>query len=215
MKAKLVVFDLDGTLAVNPEFYRNVYSGTLEDLIVEQRGKDGLKVLKYCRENYEGKGELALFALNIPFGDWTQLLVNAPMNLLTLQARLGEFIRCLKAIKVVYTGSPLKMAMRILQRLGFQPTVDFNLIIGWQEPELFPLKWTCSPIVFQGILEKFSVSPDEAWAVGDVWDTDLMPAQAIGMKTAMVRKPRQGNPDIWLPTAEGFVGIISGEANHG
>jgi len=212
---KLVVFDLDGTISVNSEFYRKVYSGTLESLIMERRGKEGLAMLKYCRENYDGKGELALFALNIPFRDWAQLLVNAPMELLMPQPRLCELIHALVTVKVVYTGSPIDMAARVLQRLGFSPTEDFDLILGWQEPELFPCKWTCSPLVFDGILKRFSVSPAEAWAVGDVWDTDLLPAQTVGMRTAMVRKQQGGHPDIWVPSVEEFLERLEREGRHG
>lgn len=207
MATNLVVFDLDGTISVNPEFYRTVYSGTLESLIMERRGAAGLAVLQDCRKNYDGKGELALFALDIPFQDWAERLTNASMELLMPQPRICELVRTLTAIKVIYTGSPVQMATRILQRLGFCPAEDFNLILGWREPELFPVKWACSPLVFEGILKKFSISPAEAWAVGDMWDTDLLPAQTIGMKTAMIQRPG-GNPDVRIPSIEGFVDFL-------
>lgn len=211
---KLIVFDLDGTISVNSEFYRRVYSGTLENLIAERRGAEGLAVLQHCRKHYDGKGELALFALNIPFRDWAKLLTNAPMELLKPQLGLCDLVRTLTAVKVIYTGSPVEMATRILQQIGFHPAEDFDLILGWQEPELFPLKWTCSPLVYEGVLRRFSVSPGEAWAVGDVWDTDLLPAQAIGMKTAMVRKPG-GNPEARFLSVEQFLESVGREGIHG
>lgn len=202
---KLIVFDLDGTLSVNPEFYRRVYSKTLEQVIAQKRGDKGLTMLQYCRETYNGKGELALSALNIPFREWAILLSNAALDLINLQSLLREQLCSLSAIKVVYTGSPKKMACGILKQLGFSPAKDFDLIIGWQEPEYFPLKWSCSSFIFQGILNRFSVNPSEALAVGDQWDTDLMPAQAIGMKTAMIKntgKTANETPDISYPSVE-------------
>lgn len=212
--ATLIVFDLDGTISVNSEFYRRVYSGTLEILIAERRGAAGLAVLQDCRKNYDDKGELALFALNIPFQDWAERLTNATMELLTPQPRICKLIRTLTATKVIYTGSPVQMAMRILQRLGFCPAEDFDLVLGWREPELFPVKWACSPLVFEGILKKFSVSSVEAWAVGDVWDTDLLPAQSIGMRTAMIRR-QGGRPDIRVPSIEAFLERLEKEQDDG
>lgn len=211
--AKLIVFDLDGTISVNPEFYRKVYSGTLERLVAEKHGKEGSAMLKYCREKYNGKGELALFALDIPFRNWAELLVNAPLELLAPQSDLCELFRNVRTIKVVYTGSPIEMAIKILERIGFNPAKDFNLILGWQEPEAFPVKWTCSPIVFEKILNRFSVRPNMAWAVGDVWDTDLMPAKELGAKTAMVTK-QDGNPDVWFPSVNEFLKEVIGKENN-
>lgn len=204
---KLVVFDLDGTIAVNSEFYRTIYSGTLNKLVADRRGEDGLTMLRHCRNKYDGLGELALLALNIPFWEWAQLLVNAPLESLVPQPQLCGQIRDLQMIKVIYTGSPVGMAMKILERIGLSPAQDFDLIIGWKEPELFPTKWTCSPLVFEKILQKFSVSPDEAWAVGDTWITDLLPAQALGMRTALVRK-NGGVPDARFSSVEMFIASI-------
>ncbi len=201
---KLIVFDLDGTLCVNPDFYRSVYSRTLEQVVSQQRGDKGSAMLQYCRETYGGKGELALSALNIPFREWAKLLCNATLDIVKPRALLNEQLRCLAAIKVVYTGSPMNMAFGILQKLGFLPAKDFDLIIGWQEPEHFPLKWTCSSFVFQAIINKFSVDASEVLAVGDTWDTDLMPAQAIGIKTAMIGNGG-GTPDMRYSSVELFL----------
>ena len=201
---KLVVFDLDGTIIVNSEFYRTVYSGTLNQIVAEKRGEKGIEVLQHCRKNYDGKGQLALFALNIPFREWAQLLINAPVESIEPQPHLCRQIRSLPVIKIVYTGSPVEMVFKTLQRVGFNPDRDFDLIIGWREPEFFPVKWACSPIVFERVLQKFSVLPEEAWAVGNVWNTDLLPAQAVGMKTALIRKSG-GAPDTHFSSIETFI----------
>jgi len=201
---RLAVFDLDGTISVNSEFYRKVYSGTLEKLIAERRGAEGLAMLKHCRENYDGRGELALFALNIAFKDWAELLINAPMDILTPKPKLCELVRSCSVIKVIYTGSPINMAVRILERLGFRPFEDFELIIGWQKPEQLPLKWTCSPLIFKKVLDRFSILPNEAWSVGDIWDTDLLPAQTVGMKTAIINKHAK-DADLHFPLVEEFL----------
>ena len=211
--AKLIVFDLDGTIVVEPEFYRKVYSGTLTDLIRDERGERGLEILHFYRENYDGKGELALFALNIPFRSWAERLIDAPLDLISPQPEFVERFRSLKAKKVIYTGSPMEMAYRILQKVGFKED-DVDLIVGWKEPELFPLKWGCSPLVFESILLRFQCSPQDAWAVGGDWDTDLNPAQSIGMGTARICK-QGGHADKEFETFAAFLNhMIEGKEHE-
>lgn len=207
MAENLIIFDLDGTIVANPMFYATTYSGTLNHLIAEKRGEQGVEMLRYCREHYDGRGELALFALNIAFREWAEALINVSLESLTPQPQLCRKIRDSRGIKVIYTGSPIEMALKILKRVGFSPDEDFDLIMGWREPELFPIKWTCSSFVFEEILRRFSVSPSAAWAVGDVWGTDLLPAKAIGMKTALVGSS-VGMPDAVFPTIEMFMTFL-------
>lgn len=213
---KLVVFDLDGTLVDAPEFYRTVYSGTLNALIEEQRGREGLEVLRACRENYDGKGELALLALSIPFAAWAEKLHNASLELIPLYRGhvIAQRIHELDAKKVIYTGSPEGLAPKILLRFGFRDHV-FDEIIGWKPWELFPLKWTSSTLVFEHVLRKFECNPREAWAIGDDVYTDLLPAHLLGMHTIGVQKPMTGVgvtqwryrreskcPEMWFPRME-------------
>ncbi|MCD6429130.1 HAD family hydrolase [bacterium] len=203
---ELVVFDFDGTLVRNSEFYRKVYSATLAQVVENERGKQGLEVLQYYREKYDGKGELSLFALNIPYRKWAQLLIEAPLDLVQANSKLVKQMRRLDVYKVIYTGSPTEMIRCVLLRLGFI-LEDFDDIIGWKEPELFPVKWTCSPLIFEMILKKFSVSPSKAWAVGDDWETDLRPAQVIGMNTAAVWNFK-GRPTLYFEKLEDFLNYL-------
>ena len=203
---KLVVFDLDGTIVVEPVFYRKFYSGTLTQLVKREKGKKGLEVLEYYRKNFSGRGELSLFMLNIPFKKWREELVNSSLDLISPKPMLVAQIRELEMKKVIYTGSPEEMALRILERVGFREG-DFDCLFGWKEPELFPVKWSCSPIMFEYILEKYQVNPKEAWSVGDNWETDLVPAQKIGMKTAKVGKP-SGNPTVQASSIEEFLDYL-------
>lgn len=204
-----MIFDFDGVLIKWTEEYRKWYSGTLEKVIKKERGRKGLKILKDCRQRFNGKGELALFLLNIPFRKWAQLLIEIPSHLISPQLDLVRKVKEIPAHKVIYTGSPLKMVNRILLQIGFSLR-DFNWIIGWKEPELFPLKWTCSPLIFEMIREKFFVAPSKAWAIGDDWTTDLAPAQAVGMKTAGIGECG-GIPDRKFPNLEEFLKYLGEE----
>ncbi len=206
-KSRLIIFDLDSTILANPDFYHKVYSGSLEILISKKRGDEGLEILRKCRENFDGKGELALLALNIHFRDWAKMLIETSLEAIDPAPELVEQIRKLNAIKVIYTGSPVKMVHRVLLRLGFSIN-DFDLIVGWQESEHFPIKWTRSSFVFEKIITQFNCAPEQSWAVGDEWDTDLMPAKAIGMKTAQI-KNRSGESDFYFDTIQEFLKYFS------
>lgn len=202
--AKLIVFDFDGTILAGKQLCTELYSVSLERVIYDQRSTHGIEVLEKCRKNYAGKGELALNALNIPFRNWAhEIFITALKMRVDLHPYLCQLIRRLKAQKVIYSGSPIEVIMRFLPQLGFTSS-DFQQILGWQEPEQFPLKWACSPLVFKGILKEFSIAPADALAVGDVWDTDLLPAKTIGMKTAIIGE-KVGHPDFCFSTLERFL----------
>jgi FMN phosphatase YigB (HAD superfamily) len=206
----MLIFDLDETLSIGEKFYREVYHKTLEKVIERQRGKKGLVTLDQCRKMYDGRGELALHALDIPFWDWAKELIEASTKTIELiepQPRLCQMVKQLPHKKVVYTGSPLKMAILLLKRLGFNPKKDFDMIIGWEQPESFPTKWTKSPLIFKYILERFKIKPSTAYAVGNVWVSDLKPAKYLGMKTVLIgnKQEQSGNPNLKYPSVEEFL----------
>lgn len=210
---KLIVFDMDGTLIDEPEFYHAVYSGTLNQVVEETKGPEGLQTLAWCRQNLEGKGELALIALGIPFRLWAEKLIDAPVDAVTPRPDVVAAIRSIQSKKILFTGSPLAMADRLLTKFGFNPRNDFDLIVGWKEPELYPLKWNCSSYVFETLTALADSEPENVWSVGDNWETDLAPAQRVGLKTIQIRK-NTGSPDaryktiIDLVTATKKAGIL-------
>lgn len=191
---KLIVFDMDGTLIDQPEFYRAVYSDSLNQIVQETRGQEGLQTLAWCRQNLEGKGELALMALGIPFRLWAEKLMSSSVDRIVPRPDIVTAIQSIQSKKVLFTGSPMGMVERLLTKFGFNPIDDFDLVIGWKEPELFPLKWNCSTYVFETIAALADCETENIWSVGDNWETDLAPAQQIGMKTIQIRKST-GTPD--------------------
>lgn len=197
----LVVFDFDDCIYQHSESYRATYSKSLDEVVAAERGAMGLEVLSSCREGYEGKGELALFALNIPFSRWAKSLLDLPE--ISPQLGLVEGFRGMKAYKVIYTGSPKRLVERTLIQLGFVKE-DFNLVIGWEEPELFPVKWARSPLVFERILKEFGCNPKETLSVGDSWETDLAPASHLGISTVQIGC-NSGKADRYFPTIYEFL----------
>ena len=204
MPAKLTIWDMDGTLVQEPSFYRGVYSTSLEQTAREIVGQKGVDEINFCRANFEGKGELALGRLGIPFSEWGKRLVAAPVDLITPKSQVVEKFRSLETPKVLFTGSPLEMAMKILDRVGFDPLCDFEMLVGWQEPEDEPSKWYQSKRIFQEILQKMNVNPQDAWSIGDNWETDLAPAQALGLITVQIERTT-GQPDYRYPNISAFI----------
>lgn len=208
-KPKIIVFDLDGTLSDNPDFEEDVYSGSLEKIVFEKRGAYGKEVLSQCRKNFEGKGELSLFALNIPFSGWAKIINESPVDLVKPDPELVEQIRKIDVKKVIYTGSPTIIAGRIIEKIGFSVS-DFDLILGYSEPEIFPVKWASSPVVLEKIINQFDCGPDEAWMLGNEWIIDSMPAKSVGMKTVQI-KSKIGNPDFYFDTLKEFLKFFTGQ----
>lgn len=135
------------------------------------------------------------------------------LDLIRPQPTLVESIRALDGYKVIYTGSPTTLVERMLQQLGFAAggnrrsgfgNPDFDLTIGWEDPDLYPVKWSCSSMVFDLILQRFGCSPTEGWSVGDDWTTDLQPAKHIGMKTVQIGA-QEGSPDVHFPSVKEFL----------
>ncbi len=185
---ELIILDMDGTIVIEPEFYRDIYSKSLYDTVFEERGETGVGMIDYYRANFDNNGQFALMALAIPFSKWADKLSKSDLSGITPRFDIVEKTRQLNSKKIVFTGSPKKLAFKILSRFGFNPEKDFDAIIGWEEPEIWPIKWNCSSFVFQSICHRFQANPSNAWAIGDNWKTDLEPAQAIGIKTIQIQR---------------------------
>lgn len=183
--SKLFIFDLDGTLVQNRDFYEQVYSGSLDRVVYDHSGEEGLDILRKTRRVFDGKGELALFALGIPVGVWMSYLNQVSFDLVLPRPDLVCLLRNLEGVKVIYTGSPLLYTLRIIDRIGFS-TEDFHEVIATEEMDCYPLKWSRSSHPFQSLMDKYDVDEYCTWSIGDVWETDLEPAARIGIQTILV-----------------------------
>lgn len=202
-----MIFDMDGTLIINPGFYKGVYSTTLNDTVFEACGESGLATLAYYRNNFEGKGELTLGALGIPFSKWAEKLSQAPIGEVQPDPELVAKLRAFKGKKALFTGSPKALAYRLLTQVGFDPESDFDLIVGWEEPELSPLKWNCSPFIFRSICQRLGLEAEDIWAIGDNWESDLAPAERIGAASIQVNKST-GSPRFRFSTVTEMFNAI-------
>ena len=194
---KMYIFDLDGTLINDMGFYRKIYTENLEALVRERHGEAGLHIVEMVRQKNRGKGDLALLVLGISYDEWFDRVTDADLKMLTPQPEIVRVIQKLEGIKVVFTGTSRKLAVKLLERVGFNAN-DFNEIIAHEKPAVVPLKLTADKLVFQYLLDKYKVAPKNAYMIGDEYEFDLLPAKMLGINTIEVRH-ESGRADHFIP----------------
>ena len=205
-KSKLYIFDLDGTLIDDMEFYRKIYTENLEQLVSERYGQEGLRLVNMMRSANGDKGELALLALGMSYYDWWDRISDKQITELGEQPELVRAIRDLDGIKTVYTGSGERIARKILLQAGFSQQ-DFEEIIAMKKPAVVPMKLTADSLVFKYLLDKYSIKPGDAYAVGDEYRFDILPAKDIGIHTVEVRH-NSGAAEYFAPTILDAIGYL-------
>lgn len=193
---KLYIFDLDGTLIDDMDFYRRIYTENLEKLVKGRYGDEGLKIVNMVRRVNRGKGELALLVLGISYDEWFDAVSEDDLKLLSKKSQLVEAVKKLDGVRVVFTGASRVLAEKMLSRVGFKPE-DFNEIIAFEKPSVVPLKLSADRLVFQYLLGKYKVAPEDAYMVGDEYEFDLLPAKILGINTVEVRH-KSGKADHFV-----------------
>jgi FMN phosphatase YigB (HAD superfamily) len=204
----MYIFDLDGTLNVNSQFYFKYYTQTLIEVIKKHKGDLGLEILNRTAKENEGKGGKALIKLDIGFIEWANYINQADLNELVPNPILVDLINKLDGKKVLYTGSPECISKKILLKLGFKLD-DFAIIFGWNESQKWPIKWEGSELIYQKFLDLENCSPHHTWSIGDSWNLDLEPAKKIGIKVCGIRKKMSQQTDLWFEKAEYFCQSIN------
>lgn len=195
---KLYIFDLDGTLIDDMDFYRRIYTENLEKLVKDRYGDEGLKIVEMVRRVNRGKGELALLVLGISYDEWFDAVSDADLKLLPQKPQLVEAVKKLDGIRVVFTGASRSLAEKMLDRVGFKPK-DFDEIIAFEKPSVVPLKLSADGLVFQYLLDKYKIVPQDAYMMGDEYEFDLLPAKVIGINVIEVRH-KSGKADHFVQT---------------
>ncbi|MFH0890470.1 MAG: HAD family phosphatase [Candidatus Liptonbacteria bacterium] len=185
-KQKLYIFDLDGTLIDDMPFYKKIYSENLEQLVGERYGVEGLRLVNMMRRANGGKGEFALLALGISYDEWLDRISEEQIAELKPRPGLVKAVRSLDGIKVIFTGTSKRITSRILARAGFKEQ-DFEEIVAMEKPAVVPIKLTADPLVFEYLLNRYSIKPGDAYTIGDEYRFDVLPAKSIGMHTIEVR----------------------------
>ncbi|MCD6421632.1 MAG: HAD family hydrolase [Thaumarchaeota archaeon] len=198
MRIKAVVFDLDGTLYESEEYVRQLMIGirdTLADLLsITAREADEL--LREVRARL-GSITLGLKELGISRSTFYSALLKRLdpgkhieprpelLKLFSNLRRMGLKLGC-------HTNASRALAEKVLEALGVDSKV-FDVIITCDDADPKP-----TIDGYLKILNLLNLKPEEVLYVGDRWRVELEPAKKLGMRTALVSRRLQGDPDIFL-----------------
>lgn len=189
---KLVLFDLDNTLAFGEEaeaFYRQ-YPRVLECTLARQLSiseSSAKEIADKFRADFSGRGELAFEALGLGLESWYEAICELePRKYLR---PIPQTKRTLDAIRNggmqigLVTNGPTPQARRILEQIGVD-TDAFAFFVGWKKGESFPKEE--SGRIFLSIAERSGIMPREIVMVGDSLESDILPAERVGLRTVHI-----------------------------
>lgn len=192
---KIILFDLDGTLYKSAEVYQKFAEAAYHTYArVKNTTIEKAKELLEAKRNemkkergYAVPYTLALQAFDIPIERWHEENIKFfdAGTYLSEDKKLQNVLKRLKnRYKLgVLTNNNKIQTERILSGLGIEKYFDFVFTY-----ESFKLIKPNSEI-FEKIMKKMGVKPDECLMVGDRYDVDLVPAEEIGMEIFEVKGP--------------------------
>lgn len=207
---KLVGFDLDQTLYKETAVTRRVYRDALYKLLAESLKIPYSEAKKRFLKSYEvlGSGTEAVRVMGIknPEKFSAEVSTRAQQHLyLKRDERLVRLIQYLKSRYTLFliTASGEEASCLKLEKMGLSPEYDFKYRIFGDSPH----GGKTIGRSFRRMVELSRRKPQEHLYVGDREATDIIPAQKVGMQTAMAwHKSRIA--DIELPTIYDLKKII-------
>lgn len=184
-KYKALFFDFDGTLVQSAPYYKR-FSSALEASSVEYFGGDGLVKLERYRRDFNGAGEMIVKDFPALGKIWYRkiLLIN-PLKYFKYDSELMDFLKQMSYYDLfVYSNSPKEQIVRVLKAKGVDPII-FKGIVAWEGNKPMP-----KPNVdnLKQILDGENIDKNNCIFIGDSWDTDLKPAESLGIKTIFFKK---------------------------
>ena len=198
MKIKAVIFDIDGTLYRSREYVEQLVDAMCDVI------SDFLSISpKEARELYQsirsriGSISLGLRDIGIDRREFYEVLAKKldPSQTIHPRPELKKMLEKLRSagFKIgCHTNSGRELAKSVLSALGLSPDF-FDIVVTSDDAEPKPM-----PDGYLKILNQLNLRPEEVLYVGDRWRVEVKPAKGIGMKTALVSKKREGDPDIFI-----------------
>jgi phosphoglycolate phosphatase len=209
--ARLLVFDLDGTLADSSRDLASALKATFARLAPEASPVPLAAVVSYVGEGARVLVERSLrhAGITLPVDDVLKVYLECYRDRLLDETRLYPGVAdALGALAgetlAVLTNKPGEMSRAILQGLGVAPR--FARIWG---PEDVPARKPNPAGLFR-LLDELGVQADQAWMIGDS-RTDVEAARGAGVRVAGVTwgfQPdalRAAGPDLLIDDPRGLV----------
>lgn len=191
------IFDMDGTLyqfnkGKSQEFSTSDFYSDLRNNVhrffMARRGinkEQASSEYERIKDTYKGEISLGVEAeYEIDRYDffaetWGKL---DPAKYIEATEILPEVLDVLRGRVALLTAAPKVWVIRVLAQLNLEETFGDFIYTG--EPDLRKP----NPQVFQKIADDFGVKPPQVFSIGDQEESDIAPAQAIGMKTVKIGK---------------------------
>lgn len=191
-KAKLVVFDMDGTLYQFPDggtfleipFGQKIQQNT-KAFIGREFELDEAEAAKKHEELFvEFDGELSL-GLERKYGvDRMRFFEETwsldPAEFIIPEPGVREALEQVDAQRVLLSAAPRVWVNRVLGFMGIADVFGERIFTG--EPDIRKP----SPLIFQQILNTYEIEACEAVSIGDQEYTDIAPARSIGMRALRI-----------------------------
>lgn len=191
-KAKLVVFDMDGTLYQFPgggtfleiPFGQAIQRNTREFIAREFDLSETEAVARYDElfEKFDGELSLGLerdFAIDrLRFFDETWNL--DPSEFIIPEPGVREALEQIDVERALLSAAPRVWVDRVLGFMGVADVFGDRIFTG--EPDIRKP----SPLAFQQILDAVDIEAKYAVSIGDQEYTDIVPARSIGMRALRI-----------------------------
>lgn len=186
LQKKLVILDCDLTVVNDQRFYRQ-YPRQLENAVAQLLDidkKTARKMVNDVRRRHAGAGEVIFSQLGYSMDIWRETLLQIrPEKTLLPNPRLVDSMCSWPGTKIILSNAPDRQVRRILKAVGFDPAKDFTEIIAWQKNQPLPKP---SVDLLRRILRRHRCRPEEAIMIGDRYEEDLAPAQALNIPTIAI-----------------------------
>ena len=191
-KAKLVVFDMDGTLYQFPDggtFLEIPFGQAIQQntraFIGREFKLDEVEAVKRHEElfaKFDGELSLGLERENgvdrMRFFDETWNL--DPAEFIIPEPGVREALEQVDAQRILLSAAPRVWVNRVLGYMGIADVFGERIFTG--EPDVRKP----SPLIFQQILDTYGVQARYAISIGDQEHTDIAPARSIGMRALRI-----------------------------
>lgn len=198
---KVIAFDVDSTLIYGPEakkFYARY--GQAMEIAFAREMQLTLDQSKEClnayRAAYDGRGELAFTTFGLsPDVPYEAICSIDPDGQLPQMSKTIETLEKLKEkVKmIVITDGPIEQARRLFTQTGISEEL-FVEIICWQRGSPKPKDGLSK--IYQEVLDRYDLRPEELLMVGDTHSVDIAPAQHLGIQTLHIGDRPESVPDI-------------------
>ncbi len=198
MRVKAIIFDIDGTLYRSREYVKQLVDAMCEVIseLLSTSWERAFELYQMIRSKF-GSVSLGLKEIGIDRRTFYEELVKKldPSQSIQPRPELKDMLNKLREMEFkvgCHTNSSRELARLVLNALGLD-LEDFDIVVTSDDAEPKPM-----PDGYLKILNQLNLRPEEVLYVGDRWRIEVKPAKELGMKTALVSRKREGNPDIFM-----------------